>query len=325
MPRLTPRGMGVVALTIAAIVGAFSLGFPELLGLAAGAIVALAVAFFLVSGGGIVSATVSAPPRVERLAQAWVIVRLEAHRAHARGLRLRSPSGVCAPVLWDAFGVRAEVPIPTRRRGPVLLGPWTIERVDPWGLLRRNVGSAPESMLLVVPRIRPVSLAALPSALTDYGGSAEMGTTTFATLREYVVGDELRHVHWRSSAKSGKLMMRQYVDVTRPRIMLILVTDPRAYAGTEDFEDGVDYVASLAAVAASSGLDVDVVTTAGERAAHGTGRSSAAIDMLANVEAVVSPPDSRLMRGNRSTTLVITGQGSSGWWSRIPAVAEVRP
>ena len=213
----------------------------------------------------------------------------------------------------------------SRRRGPVLLGPWTIERVDPWGLFRRRVGSATEAMLLVVPRIRPVSLAALPSALADYGGSSEMGTTTFATLREYVVGDELRHVHWRSSAKTGKLMMRQYVDVTRPRITLILVSDPRAFLTPDDFEDAVDYIASLASVGASSGLDVEVVTTAGERAAHGTGRASAAIDMLAVVEQAVTPPDGRLMRGNRATTLVISGQGSSGWWERIPALAVLRP
>jgi uncharacterized protein (DUF58 family) len=200
-----------------------------------------------------------------------------------------------------------------------------LERVDPWGLMRRRVGEVEGVALLVVPRVRPVSLAALPSALADFGGSAEMGTTTFATLREYVIGDELRHVHWRSSAKTGKLMMRQYVDVTRPRITLVLVAEERAYTAADEFEEAVDFIASLAAVASSSGLDVEVVTTSGERASHGGGRSTAVLDLLALVERGASGVDARLLRANRATTIVVRGQGVLGWWDRIPAISVMRP
>ena len=322
--RVTARGWGVAAVVVVSASLGIALGYPEGVGLAAGALILLAVSFFLVSGGGPAFAVALAPPRVERLSDTVVRIDVEAARAHRRGLRLRSADS-SHPVIWDASGVHADIPVPTQRRGPVSLGPWVLERVDPWGLLRRRVGEVEGVALLVVPRVRPVSLAALPSALADFGGSAEMGTTTFATLREYVIGDELRHVHWRSSAKTGKLMMRQYVDITRPRITLVLVAEERAYTSADEFEEAVDFIASLAAVASSSGLDVEVVTTAGERASHGGGRSTAVLDLLALVERGASGVDTRLLRANRATTIVVRGQGVLGWWDRIPAVSVMRP
>jgi uncharacterized protein (DUF58 family) len=322
--RLTARGWGALVVVVASATLGLALGYPEGVGLAVGALLLLIVSFFLISGGGPAFALALAPPRVERLSDTIVRVDVEAARAHRRGLRLRGTDS-SHPVVWDATGVHADIPLPTHRRGPVSLGPWVLERVDPWGLMRRRVGEVEGVALLVVPRVRPVSLAALPSALADFGGSAEMGTTTFATLREYVIGDELRHVHWRSSAKTGKLMMRQYVDVTRPRITLVLVAEERAYTSADEFEEAVDFIASLAAVASSSGLDVEVVTTSGERASHGGGRSTAVLDLLALVERGASGVDTRLLRSNRATTIVVRGQGVLGWWDRIPALSVMRP
>ncbi len=323
--RLTGRGWGVVAVLIGSIALGLALRYPEAVGIGMGTLVLLGVAYFLVSGGGPVWATATAQPRVERRADSAVRVDVDAARAHRRGLRLVAPGALAHPVVWDETGIHADVPIPTQRRGPVSLGPWSLERVDPWGLLRRRVGEVDGVAVLVIPRVRPVSLATLPSALADFGGSAEMGTTTFATLREYVVGDELRHVHWRSSAKTGTLMMRQYIDVTRPRITLVLVVEERAYTSDDEFEGAVDFLASLAAVASSSGLDVDVCTTTGERASHGGGRSSAVLDLLALVEQGSSGVDTRLLRAHRATTVVVRGHGSMGWWDRIPALSVLRP
>ena len=323
--RLTPRGLGVL-LVIAILAGlGFMLGYAELFGLAAGGLVLFVVSFVLVSGGGPVDARCSVPPRVERLSEITMRIDLDASRAHRRGLRLKPAAGPSLPVAWDASGVHADVPVPTRRRGPITLGPWTLERVDPWGLMRRTVGEAEGVALLVVPRVRAVSMATLPNAIAEFGGSSEMGTTTFATLREYIIGDELRHVHWKSSAKTGTLMMRQYVDITRPRLTLVLVVEDRAYTSTDEFENAVDFIASLATVAASSGLDVEVVTTAGERASHRGARATTAVDMLALVERSSAGVDSRLLRLNRATTIVIRGHAAIGWWDRIPAMAVLRP
>ena len=323
--RLTGTGAGFVAGIIGLVALSFALGYPELLGLAAGGVLLLIVAGFLVAGGGPVSAVAIAPARVERLGEAAVQVTLEAHRAHRRGLRLLGAAGDRHPVDWSDGVVQARVPIPSRRRGPLALGPWRAERVDPWGLLRRRVGVVEGVTVMVVPRVRPVSLANLPAAMAEFGGSPEMGSTTFAMLREYVIGDELRHVHWKSSAKVGTLMMRQYVDVTRPRLTLVLVVDQRAYADADEFEDAVDLAASLASVAGAAGRDVDLATTAGERARHSGARLVAAMDLLAVVEMTTTGPDTRLLRAPRASTIVIRGSGPSGWWDRIPASAVVKP
>jgi uncharacterized protein (DUF58 family) len=48
------------------------------------------------------------------------------------------------------------------------------------------------------------------------------GAITFDTLREYVIGDELRHVHWRTSARVGELMVREHVDTSPARIVVLL-------------------------------------------------------------------------------------------------------
>ena len=87
----------------------------------------------------------------------------------------------------------------------------------------------------------------------------------------------------------------------------------------------MDFLASLAAVASSSGLDVDVCTTTGERASHGGGRSSAVLDLLALVEQGSSGVDTSLLRAHRATTVVVRGHGSMGWWDRIPALSVLRP
>lgn len=325
--RVTSRGVGLGVAAAALTLAAALLGMPELLGLAGAALLVLAVSWFLVSGGRLVHVNwlVGASGlRVERLSDTVLGGQVAADTAHRRGMRLRAADGSTIPVSWGPLGPRVEVRVPTRRRGHLALGPWVVERVDPWGLFQRKVGEAASLDVLVTPRIRPVSLAALPSALADYGGQADMGTTTFATLREYVVGDELRHVHWRSSAKAGTLMIRQYVDVTRPRITLVLVAATGGYRDADEFEDAVDLIASLATVGASSGLDVDVMTTAGERAAHGPGRMSAAIDLLSSVQLADGGLDPRLMRLARATTVVVCGQGA-GWWDRIPALSVMRP
>ena len=140
--RLTGRGWGVVAVLIGSIALGFALRYPEAVGIGMGTLVLLVVAYFLVSGGGPVWATATAQPRVERRADTAVRVDVDAARAHRRGLRLVAPGALAHPVVWDETGIHADVPIPTQRRGPVSLGPWSLERVDPWGLLSRRVGEA---------------------------------------------------------------------------------------------------------------------------------------------------------------------------------------
>ena len=94
------------------------------------------------------------------------------------------------------------------------------------------------------------------------------GTITFDSLREYVVGDELRRVHWRSSAKVGELMVREQLDTSEPSIVVLL--DDRAGAhpavadGTaETFEAACEAAASVVAAAVREDLPVGLHLVSG--------------------------------------------------------------
>ena len=122
-------------------------------------------------------------------------------------------------------------PVPTAPRGVIEVGPLEISRRDPLGAGRggapvRRLGHASGYARAVHP------IAAVPVGLSrSMDGRVDrvpQGSITFAALREYVVGDDLRHVHWRTSARVGELMVREHVDTSLPRVVILL--DDRAEA-----------------------------------------------------------------------------------------------
>lgn len=315
--RPTPRGLAwILGALLTAVVG-MALRVPEFLAIACVALLLALVSALMVISGRAVTVRAHVPARAERDSNATALVTWpEQRRSGVRFLGRRGRT--VTDVRWGEG--QAWLPLPTQRRGVRLVGPWRFERIDPWGLFRRRLGEVGESTILITPRIHPVSLASLPMAFVDHSGAAEAGATTFASLREYVVGDEIRHIHWRSSAKTGSLMTRQYVDLTRPRVHLVLVDDTRAHRDDSDFEAVVDLTASVATVALAAGFDVDIRTTSGEQA-----RGSAWLETLSQVSRHDTTAHRILLRLPAATTMVITGHGDRGWWERIPSAGMVRP
>jgi uncharacterized protein (DUF58 family) len=124
--------------------------------------------------------------------------------------------------------------VPTKRRGVIDIGPLEVSRRDPLalvGVVRRYGG---QNKVWVRPRVHvitsvPVGLSRSMDGRID---RVPHGSITFAALREYVIGDDLRHVHWRTSARVGELMVREHVDTSLPRIVILL--DDRAEAHLPD-------------------------------------------------------------------------------------------
>jgi uncharacterized protein (DUF58 family) len=108
----------------------------------------------------------------------------------------------------------------------------------------------------------------------------------FLTLREYEVGDDLRRVHWRSTARTGDLMVRQDEAQWRPRAAVIL--DVRAEAhDNESFELAVEAAASVIDRLTRMRRRLEVVTTAGQRlgrARAGYSLTHDVMDQLATIE-----------------------------------------
>ena len=149
----------------------------------------------------------------------------------------------------------------TSRRGHLSVGPVVLSRRDPWGLLHRERETGRINEISVYPRVLNYPAPEIVSRLSRDAGAAEItaGTDRFNTLREYVVGDELRKVHWPSSARTGTLMVKQMVDSPQPRLMLFLDCSAIEYAEPETFEQAVDAVDSLGHAIAGTGVPLSVV------------------------------------------------------------------
>jgi hypothetical protein len=186
-----------------------------------------------------------------------------------------------------SYQVRSDV------RGRFEIGPLTIRIADPFGLieLRRMVpGTIP---LVVTPRT--VALPPIP-VMGGWSGSGEHRPQAFAagsaedvSVREYRRGDELRRVHWRSSARMGDLMVRREEQPWEARATVLLDNRLRAHRGQglgSSFEFAVVAAASLVVHLDQHGYAVRLVM------ADGTGAdetSTAVLERLALVTTTMKP------------------------------------
>lgn len=163
---------------------------------------------------------------------------------------------------------RQEFAVPTTRRGVIPVGPLTVLRGDPFGLMRRDRSLAERIDLFVHPRLVP--MPSLNSGLIrDLEGSAtpdpSVADLDFHMLRDYVPGDDQRHVHWKSSARNSmdlddmKLLMKQYVDTRRSHLSVVLDGRLASYRTEDDFEDAITAAASLSSRAVRDEIDLTVV------------------------------------------------------------------
>jgi uncharacterized protein (DUF58 family) len=138
--------------------------------------------------------------------------------------------------------------VPTQRRAVIVAGPAASVRGDQLGLLRREVRWTDPVELFV----HPLTARLTPSAaglVRDLEGEVTKTITdndiSFHALRAYEPGDALRNVHWRTSARTGQLMVRQYEETRRSQLLLVQATNADHYASDEEFELAVSVLASL--------------------------------------------------------------------------------
>jgi uncharacterized protein (DUF58 family) len=222
------------------------------------------------------------------------------------------------PPLAAGATARAAYRIPTRRRGRYRVGPLSISVTDPFGVARRSEPSAGEAELIVRPRVHdivaPVAVGSRISA--DHEATSAKAVVSdlgdeFVTLREYELGDDLRRVHWRSTARTGDLMIRQDEARWRSRAAVVLDVQPGAH-DEASFEVAVEAAASVTARLARLRRRVELVTSAGELLGTGGDPRHDVIDVLATVG-----PDERdqlsavfeQLRAHRRVDLVVAVLG----------------
>ncbi len=222
------------------------------------------------------------------------------------------------PPLAAGATARAAYRIPTRRRGRYRVGPLAIAVTDPFGVARRSEPSAGEAELVVRPRVHdivaPVAVGSRISA--EHEASAARAVVSdlgdeFVTLRDYEVGDDLRRVHWRSTARTGELMIRQDEARWRSRAAIVLDVQPGAHDAAS-FEVAVEAAASVAARLARLRRRVELVTSAGEVLGTGGDPRHDVIDVLATVgldERECLPTVFEQLRAHRRVDLVVAVLG----------------
>lgn len=152
--------------------------------------------------------------------------------------------------------------IPTVRRAVVAVGPASTVRGDPVGLVRREHRWTSSIDLFVHPRIAPLDRLG-SGFLRDLEGQTTQDLSpsdvAFHTLREYVPGDDLRHIHWKTTARVGTLMVRQFVDTRRSLLAVLITTDAVGYASDDEFELAVSMAASIGVRSVRDGQTVRVI------------------------------------------------------------------
>jgi len=185
-----------------------------------------------------------------------------------------------------AYTVRADV------RGRYEVGPLVVRLTDPFGLCELVRAFPSVDRLTVIPQVVPLPSVRLAG---EYAGAGESRARSVAVhgeddaaTREYRYGDDLRRVHWRSTARVGELMVRREEQPWESRATVVLDTRSLAHRGegpTASFEWAVSAAASVALHLRHNGYKLRLVTDSGIDADAGEGGGEGILlDHLAEVK-----------------------------------------
>lgn len=270
---VTVLGWSVLALVPLAFLLGYRLGWTELVVMAWAGLVLLLVAVVYLVGRNAFTVTLGTAHsrvRVGEPAQGTVTIANPTRR-RLLGVTVEVPVGealaeLSMPSLPRGAAFRHDFPIPTQRRGLVRIGPVRTVRADPIGLVRRELLWTQAQELYIHPRTIGV-----PSTTTGLIRDLEGNPTrrisdsdiSFHALREYLPGDERRYIHWKSTAKTGTHMVRQFEETRRSHLVVALSLASSDYADEEEFELAVSVAGSLGVRAIRDARTVSVVV--GER------------------------------------------------------------
>jgi len=312
---LTKAGVVTLLASLVVLAGGRAFGLAEL---------------FVIGAGGLALLGLSSGYVVLRRLQVEVSRRLSPPRVHAGDpcrvdLILRNRSRLRSPVLrltddvsgtrgvelmvapmTNGSGSKAVYRLPTDRRGVVRVGPLRLSVTDPFGLARLTTTGDRDMSLIVYPRlddlapVRRSSGTDVERLTVSHQRVAPLGEE-FHALRAYQIGDDLRRIHWPSSARHDDLMVRQDELPWHGRVTVLLDTRPAETlvdSSAETFEAMVSAAASVAAASMHRGDQVRLLCTGGVDTGFGSGRRHLArvLADLALVEREDHPPVAVLER-----------------------------
>lgn len=318
---LTREGwlVGAVALVLIAVGRLFGLLELFVLGIGLAALLLLSALFLAVARLDLSVGRRLEPPQVHAGTPSRVELQVTNRgKRKTRVVRLRDPvtgtrgANLLLSPMTPGEQVRAAYQLPTARRGLLAIGPLEVVVADPFGLTSSTLVAAGRSDLTVLPAVDEISALPMasghdPDAAAQHPNTLGQSGDDFYALRDYVVGDDLRRVHWRSSARSDKLLVRQDELPWQGRSTLLL--DVRSFAHTPDsFELAVSATASIVTTAQGRGDHIRLMTTDGSNSGFGIDKTH--LDALMRHLALVETTQGASLQGSLDQLLKTGGGGS---------------
>jgi hypothetical protein len=267
---ITPAGWLVFGVALGAIILSASLGWQEFTYLGGVLLAALVISAFFLFGRTSYGVHIELNPRRvvvgERAMGRMLVTNTGARALVPTRMELPVGKGVAEfqlPAMKPKEEHEELFAVPTNKRAVIVAGPAESVRGDQLGLLRRAVRWTDPVDLFV----HPLTVRLVPSAaglVRDLEGQVSKKITNsdiaFHALRPYVPGDDRRYVHWRTSARIGQLMVRQFEETRRSQLTMIHSTATHLYASEEEFELAISVTASIAAQVIRDGVQMNVVS-----------------------------------------------------------------
>ncbi|MFO7273729.1 MAG: DUF58 domain-containing protein [Bacillota bacterium] len=213
-----------------------------------------------------------------------------------------------------------------RRRGKCPVGPYRVRTGDWLGLFVREVMVESHAQVTIYPRVHPID--DLPVPLAQPFGPVRTQERAFedpsnpGEIRRYVPGDNPRHIHWRTSARVGTLMIRQYELSATTQLILFpdfgreVHVDGSAAGGGSTADVTAEIAASLASLGVRRRMETGLFCVGQTRFAVGPGKGERVFQEIMEALAQVEPAGDLLLEqvlaaeaghlGERASLVAIT-------------------
>ncbi|HEY1169932.1 MAG TPA: DUF58 domain-containing protein [Verrucomicrobiae bacterium] len=188
--------------------------------------------------------------------------------------------------------VEVEMELLPRRRGVLHFEKMIATSMDPLGIFRQLSPVTLPDKLLILPKRYAIPHFALPGTMRYQQGGVALAASVgeseeFVSLRDYRPGDPMRHIHWKSWARSGKPIVKEFQDEFFVRHALILDTfDTVAYS--EQFEEAVSVAASFACTIQTQDSLLDLMFVGAQAYCFTAGRGLAHTEQMLEILASVN-------------------------------------
>lgn len=206
--------------------------------------------------------------------------------------RQASPSMIEVPPLSPRGSAEIKIQLTPRRRGYLRFVSTTFMAPDPFGIFRRFRSLPLPQSILILPRRYPLPDIDFPGLMKYQQGGVTLASAVgeseeFVSLRDYRPGDPLRHIHWKSWAKTGEPIVKEFQDEFFVRHALVLDTfSPLAHSDV--FEEAVSVAASFAYTIQSQDSLLDLMFVGPQAfcftAGRGVGHTEQILEILASVK-----------------------------------------